>query len=328
MDYVRLGRTGLRVSRLALGCMSYGDPAKGWNPWVLTEEQGRPLIRAALEAGITLFDTANVYSDGASEEVLGRAIRDFARREELVIATKVRGTMRKGDPNGTGLSRKAILTEVDHSLRRLGTDYIDLYQIHSWDPDTPIEETLEALDHVVRAGKVRYLGASNTAAWQFGKALHVAGERSWSRFVSMQAHLNLLYREEEREMLPLCADQGIGVLPWSPLARGRLARPWSDEPETDRARTDTFGKSLYDDTKAADRAVVEAVSEVAGRLGVRQSQLALAWLLAKPVVAAPIVGVTKPGQLDDALAALNLVLDAGTIAELEAPYVPHRPQRP
>ena len=324
MDYVRLGRSGLKVSRLALGCMSYGDPNKGWNPWVLTEEQGRPLLKAAIEAGITFFDTANVYSDGASEEVLGRAIRDFSRREELVIATKLRGAMRKNDPNGVGLSRKAILTEVDHSLRRLGTDYIDLYQIHSWDPETPIEETLEALNDVVRAGKVRYLGASNTAAWQFCKALHVAGERGWSKFVSMQTHLNLLFREEEREMLPLCADQGIGVIPWSPLARGRLARPWSEQGETDRAKTDTFGKSLYDRTKDADHAVVDAVGEVAERIGAKHAQVSLAWLLAKPEVTAPIIGVTKPGQLEDALKALDLKLDQQAVDALEAPYVPHR----
>jgi aryl-alcohol dehydrogenase-like predicted oxidoreductase len=322
MKYARLGASGLKVSRLALGCMSYGDPGKGWNPWVLTEEQGRPLIRAALEAGINFFDTANAYSEGVSEEVLGRAIRDFARRDEIVIATKVFGPMHKGQ-NAKGLSRKSILAEIDQSLRRLGTDYVDLYQIHSWDNETPIEETLEALNDVVRAGKARYLGASNSAAWQFCKALHVAGERGWSKFVSMQNHLNLLYREEEREMLPLCADAGVGVIPWSPLARGRLARPWSEEPLTERARTDAFGRSLYDRTKVADQAVVEAVGQVSERLGAPRSQVALAWLLAKPQVTAPIIGVTKPAQLDDALKALELELDSDTVAALEAPYVPH-----
>jgi aryl-alcohol dehydrogenase-like predicted oxidoreductase len=322
MRYVRLGNSGLRVSRLALGCMSYGDPKKGWNPWVLTEEQGRPLIRAALEAGINFFDTANAYSEGVSEEILGRAIRDFARRDELVIATKVSGAMHKGQ-NARGLSRKSILTEIDQSLRRLGTDYIDLYQIHSWDDETPIEETLEALNDIVRAGKVRYLGASNTAAWQFCKALHIAGERGWTKFVSMQNHLNLLYREEEREMLPLCASEGVGVIPWSPLARGRLARPWSEEPVTERSQTDAFGKSLYDRTKVADQAVVDAVGVVAERIGAPRSQVALAWLLAKPQVAAPIIGVTKLPQLDDALNAITLTLDPEAIAALEAPYIPH-----
>jgi aryl-alcohol dehydrogenase-like predicted oxidoreductase len=322
MQYVPLGRSGLKVSRFALGCMSYGDPGRGWNPWVLTEEQGRPLIRAAIEAGINFFDTANIYSAGASEEVLGRAIKDFTRRDEVVIATKVNGPMNKG-ANAHGLSRKSILTEVDQSLRRLGTDYIDLYQIHAWDPNTPIEETLDALDDIVRAGKVRYLGASNSAAWQLCQALYVAKGLNLSRFVSMQIHLNLLYREEEREMLPLCADQGIGVIPWSPLARGLLARPWSDEPTTERAKTDTFGKSLYDRAKDADRAVVDAVGEVAERIGASRSEVALAWLLTKPEVTAPIVGVTKPHHLDGALKALDLTLDAELIQTLEERYVPH-----
>jgi aryl-alcohol dehydrogenase-like predicted oxidoreductase len=303
--------------------MSYGDPAKGWNPWVLTEEQGRPLIRAAIEAGVNFFDTANIYSNGASEEVLGRAIRDFARRDEVVIATKVSGPMHKG-VNALGLSRKSILAEVDQSLRRLGTDYIDLYQIHSWDPNTPIEETLEALDDVVRAGKVRYLGASNTAAWQFCQALYVAAGRGWSRFVSVQVHLNLLYREEEREMLPLCADQGIGVIPWSPLARGLLARPWSDDPTTERSKTDVFGKSLYDRAKDADRAVVDAVGELSERIGAPRSEIALAWLFAKREVSAPIVGVTKPAHLESALKALDLTLDAEAITALDERYVPHQ----
>jgi aryl-alcohol dehydrogenase-like predicted oxidoreductase len=302
--------------------MSYGDPSKGWNPWVLTEEQGRPLIRSAIEAGINFFDTANIYSNGASEEILGRAVKDFARRDEIVIATKVNGPMHRG-ANAVGLSRKSILTEVDQSLRRLGTEYIDLYQIHAWDAQTPIEETLEALDDVVRAGKVRYLGASNTAAWQFCKALYTSDNKGWSRFVSMQLHLNLLYREEEREMLPLCEDQGIGVIPWSPLARGLLARPWSDEPITERSKTDAFGKALYDKTKQADRAVIDAVGTVAEQIGAARSEVALAWLLAKPEVCAPIIGVTKPAQLDSALKALDVTLDAQAIGTLEEHYVPH-----
>ncbi len=305
--------------------MTYGDPNKGWNPWVLTEEEGRPLIRAALDAGINFFDTANAYSEGVSEEVLGRAIRDFARREEVIIATKLFAPMRP-EPNGRGLSRKAILTEVDHSLRRLGTDYIDLYQIHSWDIETPIEETLEALNDIVRNGKVRYLGASNTAAWQMCKALYIAGERGWSKFVSMQTHLNLLYREEEREMLPLCADQGIGVIPWSPLARGRLARACSEVDKTGRAKLDVVGKSLYDSTKITDHAVIDAVGEVADRLGATRSQVSLSWLLSKPEVTAPIIGVTKLEHLNDALAALDLSLDNDAIATLEDMYVPHRKQ--
>lgn len=322
MKYTKLGATGLSVSRLCLGCMTYGEPQRGAHEWTLAEEAARPLIRSAIEAGINFFDTANTYSAGSSEEILGRAIRDFARREEVVIATKVFGPMRK-DPNGHGLSRKAIMTEVDASLRRLGTDYIDLYQIHRWDSRTPIEETLEALNDLVRSGKVLYLGASSMFAWQFCKALHIAGERGWSRFVSMQNHLNLLYREEEREMLPFCEDEGIGVLPWSPLARGRLARPWSDEPTTLREKTDLFGQRLYAQTAAADRSVVEAVGQVAERLGASRSQVALAWLLRRPVVTAPIVGVSKPAHLVDALSSLELSLDDGSIAALETPYVPH-----
>lgn len=322
MKYVRLGSSGLRVSRIALGCMSYGDPAKGWNPWVLNEEQGRPLIRRALEAGINFFDTANAYSLGASEEVLGRAVKDFARRDEVVIATKVAAPMRKA-PNGHGLSRKSILNEVDASLARLGTDYIDLYQIHSWDPATPIEETLQALNDVVRAGKVRYLGASNSAAWQLCQALYVARSHGWTEFISMQTHFNLLYREQEREMLPLCADQGIGVLPWSPLARGRLARPWTDEPATDRAKTDSFGKKLYERTEQADHAVVDAVGDVADEIGASRSQVALAWLLSKSTVTAPIVGATRPEQLDEAIKALDLTIDAQMQQRLEERYVPH-----
>jgi len=322
MDYRRLGASGVKVSRICLGCMTYGEPGRGLHEWTLPEDEARPFLRQALEAGINFFDTANGYSAGSSEEILGRAVRDFARREEVVIATKVYTPMRK-DPNGRGLSRKAIMAEVEASLRRLGTDYIDLYQIHRFDPDTPLEETLAALDDLVRAGKVLYLGASSMAAWQFMKALALAGERGWSRFVSMQNHLNLIYREEEREMLPLCADQGVGVIPWSPLARGKLARPWSEEPTTLRERTDIFGQGLYARTRAADKAVVEALGEVARELGVPTSQVALAWLLQKPEVTAPIVGASKPGHLEDALAAVSLKLDAAAVARLEAGYVPH-----
>jgi aryl-alcohol dehydrogenase (NADP+) len=299
--------------------MSFGSSDRGTHSWTLDEEHSRPLIGRAVEAGITFFDTANVYSDGSSEEILGRALKDFATRDEVVIATKVHGRMRPG-PNGGGLSRKAILTEIDHSLRRLGTDYVDLYQIHRWDPKTPVEETLEALHDVVKAGKARYVGASSMWAWQFSKALHTADLRDWTRFVSMQNHYNLLNREEEREMLPLCADQRIGVLPWSPLARGRLARAWDDA--TERSATDEFGSSLYVES---DRAIVEKVAEVAAQRGVAPAQVALAWLLSKPVVTAPIVGVTKIGHLEDALAALSLTLTEEEIKALEAPYTPHQP---
>ncbi|MCZ2847154.1 aldo/keto reductase [Modestobacter sp. VKM Ac-2978] len=317
MEYTRLGSTGLQVSRLCLGMMSFGDPARGGHPWSLPEEESRAVIEKALAAGITFFDTANVYSAGSSEEITGRAIRDFADREDVVLATKVHGRMRPG-PNGAGLSRKAVLAELDASLRRLGTDYVDLYQIHRWDPATPIEETLEALDSAVRSGKVRYLGASSMWAWQFSKALHVAGERGWHRFVSMQDHYNLLNREEEREMLPLCADEGIGVIPWSPLARGRLTRDWDSQ--TNRSETDEFGSRLYNDE---DRVIVERVAEVAEARGVPRAQVALAWVLGKPVVTAPIVGVTKDRHLDDAVAAVELRLSAEEIARLEEPYTPH-----
>ena len=322
MEYRRLGKAGLKISRITLGCMSYGDPQRGMHEWSLPEDQARPMIKAAIEAGINCFDTANGYSAGSSEEILGRALKDFTRREEAVVATKVWAPMHKGQ-NGSGLSRKSILAEVDASLKRLGTDYIDLYQIHRWDPETPIEETLEALNDVVRSGRVRYLGASSMAAWQFCKALHVAGEHGWSKFVSMQNHLNLLYREEEREMLPLCASEGIGVIPWSPLARGKLARPWSEEPTTHREKTDIFGGGLYARTKAADKAVVEAVGAVSEALGAPRSQVALAWMLAKPEVTSPIVGISSQKHLDDALGALTLKLDAETIKALEWPYVPH-----
>ncbi|WP_029002448.1 aldo/keto reductase [Azorhizobium doebereinerae] len=320
MDYVKLGRTGLEVSRLCLGCMSYGAPDRGTHPWSLPEDESRPFIRKALDSGITFFDTANVYSDGTSEEFLGRAIKDFARRDDLVIATKVFNRMRPG-PNGAGLSRKAILNEIDNSLRRLGTDYVDLYQIHRWDYGTPIEETLEALDTVVRTGKARYIGASSMHAWQFAKALALQERHGWARFVSMQNYVNLLYREEERDMLPLCADAGIGVIPWSPLARGRLTRPWSEG--SARSETDEFGKTLYAATADADRQVVEQVAAIAAARGVPAAQVALAWVLQKSEITAPIVGATKPVHLDDAVAALSLKLEPAEIAALEAPYVPH-----
>jgi aryl-alcohol dehydrogenase-like predicted oxidoreductase len=320
MEYVRLGRSGLEVSRLCLGCMTYGVPGRGNHPWTLDEDQSRPFIKRALELGITFFDTANVYSDGTSEEIVGRALKDFARRDEVVIATKVHGRMRPG-PNGAGLSRLAIMTEIDNSLRRLGTDYVDLYQIHRWDYATPIEETLEALHDVVKAGKARYIGASSMYAWQFAKALYAADLNGWTRFVSMQNYYNLLYREEEREMLRLCQAEGIGVIPWSPLARGRLTRDWDET--SARSETDEFGKSLYAQTAEADRRVVERVAEIAARRGVPRAQVALAWLLHKPVVTAPIVGASKPQHLEDAAAAMSLTLSPEEIAALEESYVPH-----
>jgi len=300
--------------------MSFGVSERGNHTWTLNEEASQPILRQALEQGINFFDTANVYSDGTSEEIVGRFLKASVRREEVVIATKVHGRMRPG-PNGAGLSRKAILGELDASLRRLGTDYVDLYQIHRWDDGTPIEETLEALHDVVKAGKVRYLGASSMYAWQFSKALYTAQENGWTRFVSMQNHLNLLYREEEREMLPLCADQGIAVIPWSPLARGRLARAWDQT--TERTRTDEFGKTLYSHAIESDRRIVEAVGAIAERRGVPRAQVALAWLLAKPGVTAPIVGTSKPKQLEDAVAAVSLKLEPSELAALEEHYVPH-----
>ena len=317
MRYTKLGPTGLDVSTVTLGCMSWGDPARGGHPWVLDEEAGRGIIRDALEAGINFFDTANVYSGGSSEEITGRALKSFAQREDVVLATKVHGRMRPG-PNGAGLSRKAIMHEIDASLTRLGTDYVDLYQIHRWDSHTPIEETMEALHDVVKAGKARYLGASSMYAWQFAKAQHTADLGGWTRFVSMQDHYNLIYREEEREMLPLCADLGVGVLPWSPLARGRITRDWDQT--TTRAETDEFGATLYRDE---DRAIVETVATVAERRGVSRAQVGLAWLLAQPTVTSPIVGVTKPQHLADAVAAVDLALDADEVEELGAGYVPH-----
>ena len=320
MEYVKLGRTGLEVSRVCLGCMSYGVRDRGNHAWSIGEEDARPFIQRALEGGINFFDTANRYSLGSSEEILGRAIKDFTRRDEVVIATKVYGRMRAG-PNGGGLSRKAIMREIDDSLRRLGTDYVDLYQIHRWDYGTPIEETLEALHDIVKAGKVRYIGASSMHAWQFARALGVSERHGWTRFVSMQNLVNLLYREEEREMLPLCAAEGIGVIPWSPQARGRLTRDWdytSIRTETDDAHRRLFGKSAE-----ADRKVVDRVAEVAAARGIPRAQVALAWLLAKAVITAPIVGATKLHHLDDALASVNVKLTAQEIAALEEPYVPH-----
>lgn len=320
MKYIKLGATGLDVSRICLGCMTFGVPERGNHEWTLDEEKSRPILRQAVEAGINFFDTANVYSDGTSEEIVGRALKDLTRREEVVIATKVYNRMRPG-PNGAGLSRKAIMTEIDASLKRLGTDYVDLYQIHRFDRNTPIEETLEALHDVVKAGKARYIGASSMYAWQFATMMHTSRTHGWTRFVTMQNYLNLLYREEEREMLPLCAAEGIGVIPWSPLARGRLTRDWSEA--TKRSETDQFGKTLYARTEEADRKVVERVAEIARQRGVPLAQVALAWVLAKPQVSAPIVGASKAGHLDDAIAALDVALSADEIARLEEPYVPH-----
>ncbi|HZT64795.1 MAG TPA: aldo/keto reductase [Acidimicrobiales bacterium] len=320
MKYRKLGRTGLEVSAICLGCMSYGEPDRGGHPWSLDEEASRPFIERALEKGINFFDTANVYSLGSSEEIVGRALNDMVNRDEIVLATKVHGPMREG-PNSAGLSRKAIMTEVDGSLRRLGTDYIDLYQIHRWDRRTPIEETLEALHDVVKSGKVRYIGASSMWAWQFTKALYTADLRGWTRFVSMQNHYNLLNREEEREMLPLCADQGIGVIPWSPLARGRLTR--DPEEATERSRSDEFGRRLYD-VEGSDRAVIDRVAEIARQRDVPRAQVALAWLLSKKVVTAPIVGATKLHHIDDAVAAVDLELSDEEVKSLEEPYVPHQ----
>ncbi|MER8115658.1 aldo/keto reductase [Streptomyces sp. NPDC094031] len=316
MQYVKLGSTGLDVSRVCLGCMTYGVPERGNHEWTLDEEAARPLIRQALEAGITFFDTANVYSDGTSEEIVGKALKDFAHRDEIVLATKVHGRMRPG-ANGAGLSRKAIMTEIDHSLRRLGTDYVDLYQIHRYDHGTPIEETMEALHDVVKAGKARYIGASSMYAWEFSKAQYTAERHGWTRFVSMQDHYNLLYREEEREMLPLCADQGVGVLPWSPLARGRLTRDWGTV--TERSEHDVFGGKLYQE---GDRAIVEAVTRIAGERGVPRAQVALAWLLHQSTVTASIVGAGKPRHIEDAVAAVELTLGDEEIEELERPYTP------
>ena len=320
MEYIRFGSTGLKVSRICLGCMTYGHPNERW-PWALNEEQSRPFIKRALDLGINFFDTADVYSNGASEEVVGRALRDFASRDAVVIATKVFGAT-GASPNETGLSRKHILSAIDASLKRLGTDYVDLYQIHRWAYETPIEETLEALHDIVKAGKARYIGASSMFAWQFAQALYTAALHGWTRFVSMQPHYNLAYREEEREMLPLCQDQKIAVIPWSPLARGLLARkPAGDGGETERARTDAFGKTLY--ARDDDRAIASSVTDVAEARGLPNAQVALAWLLSKPVVTAPIVGASKPHHLEDAVAALSVALSDEEIRRLEAPYQPH-----
>ncbi|MGE5494220.1 MAG: aldo/keto reductase [Burkholderiales bacterium] len=321
MEYVRLGKSGLKVSRLCLGCMSFGVAERWIHPWVLDEEHSRPIIKKALEAGINFFDTANVYSDGTSEEILGRALKDFADRDKIVIATKVFFRMHDG-PNGEGLSRKAILSEIDNSLKRLGTDYVDLYQIHRWDYNTPIEETMEALNDVVRAGKARYIGASAMYAWQFSKALHVAEKHGWARFVSMQNHLNLIYREEEREMLPLCRDEGIGVIPYSPLAGGRLARDFNES--TLRSETDEIARQKYGSSYDADKPVLERLTELAKQRGLARSQIALAWLLQKQPVTAPIIGVTKTRHLDDAVAALSVKLSPEEVVFLEEPYIPHR----
>jgi 1-deoxyxylulose-5-phosphate synthase len=317
MRYTKFGPTGMDVSVLCLGCMSFGDPARGKHEWSLPEAESREIIKSALDAGINFFDTANVYSGGSSEEITGRALADMADRDEIVLATKVHGEMRSG-PNGGGLSRKAILSEIDNSLKRLGTDYVDLYQIHRWDYETPIEETLEALNDVVRAGKARYIGASSMFAWQFAKSLAVSDRHGWARFISMQDHYNLLYREEEREILPLCASEDIGVIPWSPLARGRLTRPW--DAETARTETDGFGSTLYRDE---DADIVARTLEVADRLGHAPAQVALAWVLSNPAVTAPIIGVTKAQHLTDALAAVDLDLSEEDIAALEEPYRPH-----
>lgn len=321
MDYVKLGNTGLDVSRLCIGCMSFGVAERWVHPWVLDEERSRPIIKKALDLGINFFDTANVYSDGTSEEIVGRALKDFANRDEIVLATKVHFRMHEG-PNGAGLSRKAIMNEIDKSLKRLGTDYVDLYQIHRWDYQTPIEETMEALHDVVKAGKARYIGASAMYAWQFLKALHVAEKNGWTRFVSMQNHLNLIYREEEREMLPLCRAEKIGVIPYSPLASGRLTRDWSEA--THRSETDQVQKSKYDTFADADRLIVERVAAIAEQRGVSRVQIALAWLLQKEPVTAPIIGATKESHLDNAAAALSITLTPEEIASLEEPYVPHR----
>jgi aryl-alcohol dehydrogenase (NADP+) len=317
MDYTALGTTGLQVSRICLGCMSYGQPDRGNQPWSLDKDAAQPFFRQALDAGINFFDTANVYSAGTSEEITGQTLLSMTSRDELVIATKLWGPTRPG-PNGRGLSRKAVMSEIDNSLRRLGTDYVDLYQIHRWDYATPIEETLEALHDVVKAGKARYIGASSMRAWQFAQALYLADLHGWTRFVSMQNYYNLLYREEEREMLPLCADQGVGSIPWSPLARGRLTRPWTEQ--TNRSESDEFGRTIYTED---DRPIVEAVINLADKRGVTPAQIALAWMLSKPVVSSPIVGATKEHHLADAVAAVDLLLDDAEIDLLEEGYQPH-----
>ncbi|MBY8880216.1 aldo/keto reductase [Actinacidiphila acidipaludis] len=323
MRYIKLGRTGLDVSPVAIGAMSYGEPDRGHPVWSLDEESSRPLIKHALDAGINFFDTANLYSYGSSEEILGRALKDYANRDDVVITTKVRHTMRPGSPNGGGLSRKAIMSEIDHSLRRLGTDYVDVYMIHRFDNETPLEETLEALHDVVKAGKARYIGASSMHAWQFAKALHLQERHGWARFVTMQDHYNLLAREEEREMLPLCADEGVATMIWSPLARGRLARPFEQARATERSATDgAYADLLYQATADSDRAIIDEVGAVAAARGVPRAQVALAWLRRNPVVAAPVVGARTIEQIDDAVASLDLDLTDEEARRLELPYTP------
>jgi len=322
MEFTRFGNTGITVSRLCLGTMTYGTPTERWQ-WALNEEQSRPFIKKALELGFNFFDTADVYTNGASEEVVGRALRDFSKRDDYVLATKVFSPMGPG-PNDKGLSRKHIMSAIDASLKRLGTDYVDLYQIHRWDYNTPIEETLEALHDIVKAGKARYIGASSMFSWQFAQALYTADLHGWTRFVSMQPHYNLIYREEEREMLPLCADQKIAVIPWSPLARGVLTRKPEERNDTERAQTDAFGKSLYN--ADADMEIVKRVTEIANQHGVSNAQVAMAWMLSKPVITSPIIGASKPGHLEDAVAALSLKLTSEEITKLEEPYQPHAVQ--
>lgn len=325
MKQIRLGNSGLRISEIVLGCMSFGVPGAGAHAWSMPEDESRPFIRQALEAGITTFDTADIYSAGTSEEIVGRALRDFTTRDEVVIATKVNGRMGPG-PNQAGLSRAHIMSAIDDSLRRLGTDYVDLYQIHRWDPRVPIEETMEALHDVVKAGKARYIGASSMWAWQFAKAQYTADLHGWTRFVSMQDQYNLLQREEEREMLPFCADEGVGVIPWSPLARGLLTRDWDET--TARTQTDEFGKTLYRGPGEieANRAIVEAVASVAEARGVSRAQVALAWVRQQSAVTAPIVGATKPHHIDDAVASTGIELSAEELSALESPYTPRLPE--
>ncbi len=320
MNYKNLGKTGLKVSSICLGCMSFGSPQS--RKWMLDEDQSRPIIKKAIEEGINFFDTANMYAGGISEEITGRALADFAKREEVVIATKLFFPMRK-DVNSKGLSRKQIFTEIDNSLKRLNTDYVDLYQIHRWDYTTPIGETLEALHDVVKSGKVRYIGASSMFAWQFAKALYMADMNGWTRFVSMQPYYNLLYREEEREMLPLCLEEGVGVIPWSPLARGHLARPWPKQSDTERAKTDEYGKTLYEKTEDEDKKVVDVVTQISKERGISQAQLSLAWLLSRPAVTSPIVGTTKMKHLEDAVASVSIKLSDEEVRRLEEKYVPH-----
>jgi len=321
MDYVKLGRTGLEVSKICLGCMTFGDPGRGNHAWTLGEEESRTILKQAIDLGINFLDTANTYSDGSSEEIVGRAIKSFSKREDIVLATKVFNRMRPG-PNGAGLSRKAIFDEIDNSLRRLGTDYVDLYQIHRFDYSTPIEETLEALHDVVKSGKARYIGASSMHAWQFAKMIYTARLNGWTEFVSMQDHVNLLYREEEREMLPFCQDQKIAVIPWSPLARGRLTRDWDEQ--TARTESDEFGKTLYRQAEDSDRKIIDAVGRLAKEHGVPRAQIATAWILQKSAITAPIIGASRPGHLSDAVAALAVKLTPEEVAMLEEPYVPHR----